>query len=58
LPENGSSQGQNLALAVAFVPNSLDSGLPAGGLLEGARLDQKLLELFSNCRLKTSFTQL
>ena len=25
-PENGSSQGHNLALTVSFVPNSLDSG--------------------------------
>ena len=25
-PENGSSQGQNLALTVSSVPNSLDSG--------------------------------
>jgi len=29
---NGASQGQNLALTVLFVPNSLDSGLKLIGL--------------------------
>ena len=28
LPENGSSQGQNMALTCLFVPNLLDSGQP------------------------------
>ena len=43
--QNGSNQGQNLALAGLCVPNSLDSGLPvhfhAGSVLDGGKLERR-----------------
>ena len=45
LPENGSSQGQNLALTVLSVPTSLDDGMTCGGWQESGEANSLRLEL-------------